>query len=273
MFYRNKIRSFTKTRNFSNLFLSILFILTFLLVLFNKTDYFIVNKIKSFSIDVITPAVGIINFPIKVTANAVKTINEIRFLQHENLKLKEEVIRLKKWQTLAFKNQRENKAYRKLLDSTITKINIIKTASVISQSSKIYAKTILINAGLNHGVSVNMSVINERGLIGKIISLTNKNSKVILINDQNLSVPVKTISNKLFAIIKGSADGKYLTSSFIKDDKKPKIGDLLLTSGNTKTFPKDILVGKVIKVNEDNFLALPYVDFDNIDFVQVIDVN
>ena len=273
MFYRNKIRSFTKTRNFSNLFLSILFILTFLLVLFNKTDYVIVNKIKSFSIDVITPAVGIINFPIKVTANAVKTINEIRFLQHENLKLKEEVIRLKKWQTLAFKNQRENKAYRKLLDSTITKINVVKTASVISQSSKIYAKTILINAGLNHGVSVDMPVINERGLVGKIISLTNNNSKVILINDQNLSVPVKTISKKLFAIIKGSADGKYLTSSFIKDDKKPKIGDLLLTSGNTKTFPKDILVGKVIKVNEDNFLALPYVDFDNIEFVQVIDVN
>ena len=162
-------------------------------MLFNKTDYVIVNKIKSFSIDVITPTIGIINFPIKVTANAVKTINEIRFLQHENLKLKEEVIRLKKWQTLAFKNQRENKAYRKLLDSTITKINIIKTASVISQSSKIYAKTILINAGLNHGVSVNMSVINERGLIGKIISSTNNNSKVILINDQNSSVPVKTI--------------------------------------------------------------------------------
>ena len=37
-----------------------------------------------------------------------------------------------------------------------------------------------------------------------------------------------------------------------------------------KLFPKDILVGKVIKVNEDSFLALPYVDFDNLEFVQVI---
>ena len=62
MFYRNKLSFFTKTKNFSNLFLSILFILTFLLVFFNKTDYFIVNKVKSFSIDVITPAVGFINF-------------------------------------------------------------------------------------------------------------------------------------------------------------------------------------------------------------------
>ena len=157
MFYRNKIRFFTKTRNYSNLFLTILLILTFLLVLFNKTDYVVVNKIKSYGIDVITPTVGIINFPIKVTASAINTINDIRYLQKENVKLKEEVIRLKKWQTLAIKNQRENKAYKKLLDSTISNINVIKTASVISQSSKIYAKTILINAGINHGVSVDMS--------------------------------------------------------------------------------------------------------------------
>ena len=160
-----------------------------------------------------------------------------------------------------------------MLNSTVSTINVIKTASVISQSSKIYAKTILINAGLNHGVSVDMSVINERGLVGKIISSTNNNSKVILINDQNLSVPVKTISNKFFAIIKGTADGKYLTSSFIKNDKMPKVGELLITSGNTNTFPQDILVGKVIKVSEDNFIALPYVDFENIEFVQVVDVN
>ena len=273
MFYRNKIRFFAKTRNYSNLFLTILFIFTFILILFNKTDYVIVNKIKSYSIDVITPTVGIINFPIKVTANAIKTINEIRFLQKENLKLKEEVIRLKKWQTLAIKNQRENKAYKKLLDSTVSNINVIKTASVISQSSKIYAKTILINAGINHGVSVDMSVINERGLVGKIISSTKNNSKVILINDQNSSVPVKTISNNFFAIVRGAMNGRYLTSSFTKDEKKPKTGDLLLTSGNANIFPQDILVGKVVDVKEDNFLILPYVDFDNIEFVQVIDVD
>ena len=118
-----------------------------------------------------------------------------------------------------------------------------------------------------------MIVINERGLLGKVISSSQNNSKVILINDQNSSVPVTTISNNFYAIIKGSSDGKYLTSSFIKSNTKPKVGDLLITSGSTKTFPKDILVGKIIKVEEDNFLALPYVDFDNLGFVQVININ
>ena len=39
-------------------------------------------------------------------------------------------------------------------------------------------------------------------------------------------------------LLKVLYDGKYLTSSFIKDEKKPKVGDLLLTSGNTKTISK-----------------------------------
>ena len=59
----------------------------------------------------------------------------------------------------------------------------------------------------------------------------------------------------------------------MKDEKKPKIGDILITSGNAKIFPQDILVGKVIKVSEDSFLALPYVDFNNLEFVQVVNIK
>ena len=75
------------------------------------------------------------------------------------------------------------------------------------------------------------------------------------------------------AIIKGTINGKYLTSSFMKEDKKPKIGEVLLTSGNAKIFPPNILVGKVIKVSNDSFLALPYVDFNNLEFVQVVNIR
>ena len=236
------MRNFTKTKNFSNLSLPILFILTFLLIIFNKTDYVVINKIKSFGIDIITPATNIISAPVKVTINLTKTINELRYLKQQNVKLKEELIRLKKWQTLAIKNQRENKAYKKLLDSTTNKIKIVKTASVISQSPGLYAQTIVINAGLTDSVSEDLVVINERGLVGKIVSSTNTNSKVILIKDQNSSVPVKTLSNNFYAIVHGTVDGEYLKSLFIKGKRLPNVGDLLLTSGTTKTFPKDILV-------------------------------
>ena len=273
MFNKKKIRTFTRSKSFSNLYLSILFILTFLLITFNKTDYIVIKKIKSLSIDVITPVTTIVNFPVQISANVFNSINKMRYLKQQNLKLEEEVSRLKKWQTIALKNQTENNAYKKLLNSTSNYNKIVKTAYVVSKSPDIYAKTIVINAGLKQGISQDLVIINERGLVGKIITVSNNKSEAILIKDQNSSVPVKNLSNQFFAIVKGTSDGKYLTSSFIKGGKMPKIGDLLLTSGSTKIFPQDILVARVIKVTQNNFLALPYVDFDNLDFVQVIKLD
>ena len=117
------------------------------------------------------------------------------------------------------------------------------------------------------------AVINERGLVGQVLSSSENNSRILLINDQNSSVPVTSMSKKFNAIIKGTADGKYLTSTFVKDEKKPKIGDVLLTSGNARIFPSNKLVGKVIKISKNGFLALPYVDFNNLEFVQVINIK
>ena len=59
----------------------------------------------------------------------------------------------------------------------------------------------------------------------------------------------------------------------MKEDKKPIIGEVLLTSGNAGIFPPDIFVGKVSKICEDSFLALPYVDFNNLEFVQVVNIK
>tara|TARA_B100001123_G_C14992883_1_gene900302 strand:- start:12 stop:833 length:822 start_codon:yes stop_codon:yes gene_type:complete len=273
MFYRNRIKTFTKTKSLSNFIIPIFVILTFLLVIFNKTDYLLVNKIKSLSIDIITPITTIVTSPVKITTKTINSINQIRFLKQENTKLKEEVIRLKKWQTLALKNQSENFAFRKILNSANNDIKILKTAMVISESPKIYAKTVVINTGINDGISENLAIINEKGLVGKLISMTKNQSKILLITDQNSSVPVKTSSNNFYAIVKGSTNGNYLISSFIKGQAKPKIGDLLLTSGNTKTYPQNILVGKVVKVDKNSFIAIPFVDFNNLNYVQVIDYN
>ena len=78
------------------------------------------------------------------------------------------------------------------------------------------------------------------------------------------------MNQNFFAIMKGSKNGKYLISAFIKDDKMPKIGDILVTSGNTNIFPKDILVGKIVDITDKKIIALPFVDLKNLEFVQVI---
>ena len=265
-----RIKTSTRNKSFSGFLLSLLYILTFSLIYFNKADYFLANKVKDFGIDIISPITRVISSPVTVTKNIRLKIYNFRYLERQNLKLKEEIIRLKKWQTLAIKNSRENRVFKRLLNSTSHDVEIIKTASVVNQSSGMYTKLISINAGLNFNITKDLAVINEKGLVGKTIYSSNQNSKVLLINDTLSSIPVKTLSDTSFSILKGSSDGKFLISSFTQDNKMPKIGDLLLTSGNAKIFPRDILVAKVIRINQDNFIAIPYVDFNNLNYVQVV---
>ena len=273
MLYRNKIKYFTKTKNIGNLSVSILFIITFLLIIFNKTDYLVINKIKSLGVDVISPVSKVISSPVVITSNAIKTFNNFRFLENENLRLKEEVLRLKKWQTLALKNISENNAYKKLLNATSNNLKIVKTAAVIAQSPNFYSNAVIINAGLEQGISVDQVVINEKGLVGKIIEVSKNNSKVLLINDQNFSISVKNINNNFQAIISGSSNDKFLKSSFIKNQKKPRVGELLITSGRAKLFPQNIAVGKIVMIKNDEIFALPFVDTKNLNFVQIIKIK
>ena len=89
-----------------------------------------------------------------------------------------------------------------------------------------------------------MSAINERGLVGKVIDTTAKNSRVILLTDPNLSISVKSISDGIFSLLTGNGDGKYLVSSFVKENKMPRLGDIVVTSGTcllyTSPSPRDL---------------------------------
>ena len=199
---QSKSKLFVKTKNIKNITIPILFIFTFFLIIFNKTDYFLVEKIKSTGIDIVGPISIFLSYPVNFSIKTVNYVNEIKFVKKENIKLKKEIIRLKKWQTLAIKNSRENNAYKKLLNSTSNNLNVVKTATIISHSPKLYTKSIIVNAGLNHQIEMNLAVINERGLVGKTILVTKNNSKVLLINDQNSSVSVRSFNRDFFAIMK-----------------------------------------------------------------------
>ena len=244
--------------------------LSFLLVFFSKSDLYLINGIKNISSSVIIPITRVISAPLNAFSNFVDEYHKFRSLKFENKLLQEEIVRLKKWQTLAIQNSRENNVLKKLLNATDNNLRLVKTASLINRNDTIYSKLINLNAGNEDKIMINMSAINERGLVGKVIDTTEKKSRVILLTDPNLSISVKSISDGIFSLLTGNGDGKYLVSSFVKENKMPRLGDIVVTSGTAQVFPVDLLVGKVAKVEKNRFFVLPFVDFVNIDYVQIV---
>ena len=87
---------------------------------------------------------------------------------HENFSnyIKDKIVIIVGPSPSALKNTKENEAYKRLLTSTSEDLKILKTASVIQFSPKLYTKTIIINAGLKHNINNNLAVVNERDGMG-----------------------------------------------------------------------------------------------------------
>ena len=268
-----KVKAISRSNFLKNLFLSIIFLVSFVLILFSKSDYFLVNKFKSISNNYLHPITSFLVAPIKIASKFQVEFYEFRNLKFENNILKEEIMRLKKWQALAIHNNSENKVLKKLLNSTDKNLTLVKTASLISRNDFMFSKMININAGLKDGIINDMAVVNYRGLLGRTVDTSISSTRVLLLTDPNSSIAVKTIANKNHSLLQGSEDGIHLVSSFNKEEKLPKVGDLVVTSGSAQVFPSNILVGKIVRVTKEKFYVLPFVDFKKIDYVQVVEIK
>ena len=268
-----KVKAISRSNFFKNLFVSAIFLLSFLLIFFSKSDYFLVNKFKSISNNYLHPITSFLVAPVNIVSKFQAQFYEFRNLKFENNILKEEIMRLKKWQTLAIHNNSENKVLKKLLNSTDKNLTLVKTASLISRNDFMFSKMININAGLKEGIINDMAVVNYRGLLGRTIDTSVSSTRVLLLTDPNSSIAVKTISNENHSLLQGSKDGIHLVSSFNKEEQLPKVGDLVVTSGSAQIFPSNILVGKIVKVTKEKFYVLPFVDFKKIDYVQVVEIK
>ena len=265
-----QVKALTTIKILKNISLISIIIFSFLLIFFTKSDYFIINSIKNISTGVINPITKIISSPFYAISNINIEFKKYQNLKFENKILQEEIIRLKKWQTLAIQNSRENKVLKKLLNATDNNLKLIKTASLINRNDTIYSRLININAGHNENIRENMSAINERGLVGKIIETTNNQSRILLLTDPNFSISIKTVSDEVFSLVSGAGDNRHLVSTFMKENKMPRLGDIVVTSGTAQVFPVDLLIGKINKIDKDRFYILPFVDFNNIDYVQIV---
>lgn len=117
------------------------------------------------------------------------------------------------------------------------------TARVTAESDGPFSQTILANAGRAQGVEPGAIALNEGGLVGRVIQLGERSSRILLVTDFNSRVPVMGEVSGTRAILFGGRDGVgALTdlperSGFIE-------GERVLTSAEGGAFPRGLIVGE-----------------------------
>ncbi len=143
----------------------------------------------------------------------------------------------------------ENNRLKKLLGFKTESIFSSVAADVIGRDPSNWNAALIIDKGQIHGLKPGMPVVNALGVIGKVAEVSKNTSKVILLIDPNFSVAGIIARSREGGLISGTLQGmcrmRYLSSS-----ANIEIGDKVVTSKLSSSFPEGLLIGEVIAIEE-----------------------
>ncbi|MDB5281612.1 MAG: hypothetical protein JWO06_687 [Bacteroidota bacterium] len=151
------------------------------------------------------------------------------------------------------------------------------TARVIRNSVNQSSNLIFLDRGKLHGLTKQMGVVNANGIVGQVISITDNYAAVMSVLSKDFKVSAKLKKSEYFGNMHW--DGVNTTSATMEEIPKHvpvKVGDTVVTSGFSELFPRNIMIGKVRKVNiqpDKNFLDISVdlsTDFGNLNYVYVV---
>ncbi len=123
-------------------------------------------------------------------------------------------------------------------------------ARIIGKSSDAWNQKITIDVGKDDGVESGMTVMGATGVIGQIISTTPRSSEVRLITDPQSGAAAMIQSNRGEGIVRGSLEG-LLYLEDVDEANTPKQGDIIVTSGLGGSYVKGLIIGTVVRVDQN----------------------
>lgn len=224
---------------------------------------------------------GYITAPIQTgVSNIVDFFDNSRSdLENENLQLKEEIEQLKLDNSRLEHLDADNKELTDLLGTKqkFSQYNTI-AARKIGQDFNNWDNTIIIDKGSNDGIAVDMVVIAQGALVGKVVSVTPFTSNIVTILDDTSSVSVVSARSNDIAFVKGDiglTGTNTLHLEYLDSSTPMFVNDELFTSSISSLYPAGLSIGFVTEINVDannkkTGIVQPIVDFDNLDTVLVI---
>ena len=208
-------------------------------------------------------------------------LSQIKDLLAQNQKLKEQVNELVVENTLLQQDKTELVRLRELYEidneyDDYTKVG----AKIISRDTGNWYSAFTINKGTDDGLAVDMNVIADGGLVGRITSIGPNWAKVTSIISDNANVSAKTLSTSDTMIVSGDLqamkDGVIRFSQLVDSQNVVAEGDKIVTSHISDKYLPNILVGYVYSIEADSnnltksgYIS-PAVDFEHLEEVLVI---
>ena len=256
-------------------------IVTLLLITFSLT---VGSNIVSQGVNDVTNILGrMLAYPANSVNDFMESISNLTNTYQENQTLKQKVETIYELEVQLNDLKKDNEKMKEALklQDTLNEYSLIN-ATVIARNPDTWRDIVTINKGANDGLTPQMSVMSDNGLVGKVLDVNPTSARVALLsNNDNTLVRVVAMIQGEKESIYGTLTGfdhekNILIMSQIQATQEIKVGDKVVTSGLGGVSPSSLYIGTVEEVAMDRFglykevRIKPAADTNDVRYVTVV---
>jgi rod shape-determining protein MreC len=200
-------------------------------------------------------AADFVQSPVTTITSAVSgyfaSISNLRTAQDENSELRQRVqeleVEIKGKEDLTSENER----LRSLLDLKEKSHYKVLTARIIGRDPSIWFDSSIVNRGSLDGVKLNMPVVTNGGLVGRVTAVSPLTAQVDLItrDKSGLGAIVGEIgSSSALGVVSGTSKKDLVEMRYVSGSVDVQVGQTVYTSGQDGIFPAGLKVGEIVEV-------------------------
>ena len=210
------------------------------------------SDVRILLIDYFNPFSKIFIYPFNKLTQIIEQMNYIFEIKDQNKKL---ISKLENYETQLnelYHLEIENNELKNLLNLKSPPSSYKVSGRIINDPINFASQNIFIDVGLDHNVKISNPVLNQNGLIGRIIKVNKSSSEVLLLTDPKSNLPVFSLKSNLKFFVNGNLDGFGI--KHLEGDNNLINGEMILSTNSSGYFQEGIRVGKVVKVDNKTYI-------------------
>ncbi|MEM7171824.1 MAG: rod shape-determining protein MreC [Pseudomonadota bacterium] len=242
----------------------------FALMLLGRSDALLIERARVAVMDGVAPFLDLLVRPVDTVGDAIASAQEMADLRAENQRLRSQNERLLHWEAAAHRLDAENEALRRLTKMAPDPRMRYVSARVVGDPGGAFVRSVLINAGDREGITRGQAAVTGEGLVGRIAEVGQRSARVLLLTDMNSRIPV-VVGGRRYRAVLGGDNTAQPALLYLGPTAEVLPGDRVATSGHGGVFPVGVPVGLVSQVADGTIKVRPFVDWDHMEFLRVLD--
>ena len=224
--------------------LPVLVVAAFGIMLIGKAETPLVERLRMSLADALSPLYAVLSRPVLAVREALEDASGFWWTRAENVALREENERLRRWQAVALALDAENTQFRRQLSFVPDATPSYRTVRVVADAGGTYARAVLLATGPQLSLRKGQVALDERGLAGRVTEVGERSARVLLVTDINSNIPVVLESSRARAVMAGT-NGFRPRLQHWPEGLPPQEGERVVTGAEAATSPTGLPVGVV----------------------------